>query len=351
MDGPWVRNRERVWWGVVGLAVLALTTYLLLAFVGSVVVGLFLYYATRPVYRLLAERTERRDVAALVTMLVVGVPMLLVIAYTGLVAFRELGGLLEGDQFEAYRGLLAPYVNIASLTRPREVAELLRENADVLASSAGAIFMWMVRLFVILTVAFYLLRDGHKAAAWFRRTFGGVDGAVSFLEGVDRDLSTVYVGNMITVAITAALAVVVFLAFNLVAPESAGIAQPLLLALLVGVFTLLPVLGIKVVYFPYTGYLLVRSLTGDGVPLWVPVAFFLVTATVIDTIPDVFIRSYVSKGNINMGLMLLSYVFGTFAFGWYGLFLGPVVIVVFINFARRVLPNLVETGRERLVTD
>ena len=342
MDGTWAGTRELV---------VALTGYLLLTFFGSVVVGLFLYYAARPVYRRVEARGHRSDVAAMATLLVVGVPMLLVVVYTGLVAVRELGALLEGNQLDAYRALLRPYVNIAAFTRPAQAAELVRENADVLASSVGAVFVVLVRLFVVLTVAFYLLRDDDEAAAWYRRTFGGVDGAVSFLEGVDGDLSTVYVGNVITVAVTAALAGAVFLGFNLVAPSDAGIGRPLLLALLVGVCTLLPVLGIKAVYVPYAGYLLVRSLTGDGVPLWVPVVFFAVTAVVVDTIPDVFIRSYVSKGNINMGLMLLSYVFGTFAFGWYGLFFGPVVLVVFTNFARRVLPNLVATGRKRLVTE
>ncbi|WP_313696171.1 AI-2E family transporter [Halorarum halobium] len=351
MDGAWEQNRERLAWAAVGLLITGLAAYLARSFVGSIVVGVFLYYATRPVFRRLAARTRRRDVSALVTLLVVGLPLLLVIAYTGLVALREVGQLFQGDQLEAYREMLAPYVNIASLARPDELVGLLGENADLLADSAGAIFIWFVRLFVILTVAFYLLRDGHAAAAWYRRTFGGVDGAVAFAEAVDADLSTVYVGNVLTVAITAVIAAVVFLAFNLVAPPDAGVTPPLLLALLVGVFTLLPVLGIKIVYVPYAGYLLVRSLTGDVVPLWVPVAFFVVTVVVVDTVPDVFIRSYVSKGNVNMGLMLLSYVFGTFAFGWYGLFLGPVVLVLFVHFATRILPNLVETGRKRVFTE
>ena len=98
-------------------------------------------------------------------------------------------------------------------------------------------------------------------------------------------------------------------------------------------------------------YLLAISLTGDSLSLWVPVAFFVLTFVVVDAFPDIVIRTYVSKGHINMGLMLLAYVLGTIAFGWYGLFLGPLVLVVFIHFVRRVLPNLVEASAFRFVTD
>ena len=72
---------------------------------------------------------------------------------------------------------------------------------------------------------------------------------------------------------------------------------------------------------------------------------------VIDVIPDVFIRSYVSRGGINMGLMMLSYVLGSIAFGWYGVFLGPIVLVLALHFATDVLPGLVEGRSIRVTTD
>jgi len=79
---------------------------------------------------------------------------------------------------------------------------------------------------------------------------------------------------------------------------------------------------------------------GEG-SLWFPVVFFLVTVVVVDdVIPDFFIRSYVSKGELNMGLLLLTYVLGVVAFGWYGVFFAPIVLVVFIHFVRDILPVL-----------
>jgi len=41
-----------------------------------------------------------------------------------------------------------------------------------------------------------------------------------------------------------------------------------------------------------------------------------------------------------MGLLLLTYVLGVVAFGWYGVFFAPIVLVVFIHFVRDILPVL-----------
>ena len=82
-----------------------------------------------------------------------------------------------------------------------------------------------------------------------------------------------------------------------------------------------------------------------------PVAFAVVTFLVVDAVPDIYVRAYVSRGDINMGLMLLAYTLGVIVFGWYGLFFGPMVLVVFLHFARRVFPNLVHLGSVRLVDD
>lgn len=48
----------------------------------------------------------------------------------------------------------------------------------------------------------------------------------------------------------------VFYGSNFVAPPGTGIRFPVLLGLLIGDATLIPAVGMKIVYFPYTAYLL-----------------------------------------------------------------------------------------------
>lgn len=341
-------SRDQVVWGVVGLLLTVVVAFVLYSFIGALVFGVFFYYALRPIERWLRARMDRPDISVTVTLLVVGLPTLLVLGYAVLVGADEINQLLQQQDGDGVQSLLQPYADVAALTRPERLASLTQENLGAMLSYAGTTFLWVVRLFVIFTVAFYLLRDDAKLADWYRDSFQGVHGAVTFMEGVDDDLTTIYTGNLITIAVTGLLAAAVFYAFDFLAGATV-IAYPFLLGLLVGIFTLVPVVGMKAIYLPYAAYLFVRSLAWGQLPVWIPIAFLVVTVVVIDVIPDVFIRSYVSRGGINMGLMMLSYVLGSIAFGWYGVFLGPIVLVLALHFATDVLPRLVE-GRSILVT-
>jgi len=42
---------------------------------------------------------------------------------------------------------------------------------------------------------------------------------------------------------------------------------------------------------------------------------------------------------------MFAYILGPLLFGWYGLFLGPVVLVLGVHFARLVLPELLHSER------
>jgi predicted PurR-regulated permease PerM len=351
MAVSWDTDWGQFVWAVVGLAIVALAVYTAYTFFGAIVVGLFLYYAVRPVYRRLEEHIDHPSVTASITLLTVGVPLLLVLVYAGFVALQELRQLLGPGVTLGYRSLLRPYFNVSSLLNSNLSFGTVRNYLPLIAQYASTLFMWALRLFVIAVVAFYLLRDDHKASRWARSTFGARGGVVAFLEGVDDDLTTIYTGNLITIVITSAVAVAVYYALNAVSPQGIGIAFPFLLGLLTGIATLVPAVGMKIVYVPYAAYLFYVSYTSQAAPLWFPVAFLVTTFVVVDSVPDFFIRSYVSKGDINMGLMLLSYVFGAVAFGWYGVFFGPVVLVLFLHFARRVFPNLLRRWPDRFVLD
>jgi len=339
----------RVLWAGAGLFIVLSIAFVLYAFVGAIVAGLFLYYALRPVNRWLEDHLDHPNVSATVTLLVVGVPLIVVVGYAGLVSIREADAFLRQVNLGQYRSVLQPYIGIASLTEAGNVLNRISAIAPRLVGLGSTIFLWGIRLFVVVTVAFYLLRDDRKISAWFRETMGREYGVVPFLEGVDSDLDVIYTGNLITIGATGAVAVVVYYGLDFLAPANANIVFPILLGLLTGVATLIPAVGMKLVYFPYTGYLVwVAYTTGGG--YWFPIVFFLVTLVVVDTVPDIFIRAQISKGDLNMGLMLLTYTLGAVVFGWYGVFLGPILLVLFLHFMRDVFPNLIDSGTKEVVS-
>jgi predicted PurR-regulated permease PerM len=72
-----------------------------------------------------------------------------------------------------------------------------------------------------------------------------------------------------------------------------------------------------------------------------PIAFAALSFVVVDTIPDLILRPYVSGRNLHVGLVMFAYIFGPLLFGWYGIFLGPMLLVFVVHFTRLVLPELI----------
>mgnify|MGYP000082529445 CR=1 FL=1 len=334
-------GRERVGWILVGIVIAAPVILVVSSFVGSLTVALFLYYATRPANRWLYARTSRRYLSATVTLLLVGLPILLIFTYAAYVGLQELDQFLQATDLEQVRSALQPYLGSASAFDQDQLVGLVQGNLSRIGTVVGMVAGSLLRLFIVLTVAYFLLVDDGKIGDWFRRSFEDNPAVVQFGEDVDGDLTTLYSGNLLIVVATGAIAVVTFLALDQVAPGGSGISYPILLGLLIGIGTLIPTIGMKIIYVPYTAFLLWRTQTGPGSPLWFPIVFFVVTLIVVDLLPDTVVRSYVASGDYHKGLVMLAYVLGAAVFGWYGIFLAPLLLVLFVHFARDVFPNLV----------
>jgi predicted PurR-regulated permease PerM len=126
-----------------------------------------------------------------------------------------------------------------------------------------------------------------------------------------------------------------------VTPGALRIPFPTLLALLTGLATFIPLVVGKLVYVPLSGYLAYTTTqagTTSGL-VWVG-AFALVSFFLLDLLPQTFIRPYISGRSLHSGLVLLAYVLGAALFGWYGLFLGPLILVLVVQAANVVLPEL-----------
>ena len=359
MHLPWSEAwRTAAWTAVVAALAVVLAVAMQPVF-GSLVFAVWVYYATRRVYGRILDAVDRPNVAATATVLLVLLPVLLVVGFAAWTAVKELGDVLAHSDLEQYQSALQPYVDLAELG-PGRIVEQLRENPrnafdqqlrNLLAgafgqvtTAAGLVFSVLVRVFLMLVFVFYLLRDDHKLAGWFRESVGGDARAVSVLGDVDDHLETVFVGNVVSILVLATFAVVVYNGANYVAPPGYSVPYPLLLGLLTGVGTIVPGIGIKVVYYPLALFLVAVGLT-TAAPLWFPVAFLAVTQVVVDVVPDIFLRSYFSAGDLHMGLVLFSYIVGSIAFGWYGVFLGPILLITIVVVGRDVFPDVATAFR------
>ena len=283
--------------------------------------------------------------------------MLLVLVYTLIIGLHELRHFFQSVRFTKYDTFLDPYINISILKRQQSILDILFHHPfqlleldlwHLLIQYRRRILFYLktianilLRLFLLFSFTFYLLRDDHKIAAWLRDSFEDRHGMIDeYMNGVDEDLRTLYFGNLVHVLVIALFAFVTYQLINVLAPAGTNIPVPTLLALLTGIGSLVPIVGMKIVYFPMTAILIIRALRTDA-PLWFPVVFFVVTLVIVDTIPDFIVRAYVSGRGFHFGLVMFSYILGVVFFGWYGLFLGPIVLVLFLHFMRTIFPQLV----------
>lgn len=343
------------WWAVAAalFVVLALVVY---TYVGTFVLGLFVYYATRRIHRRMRTRVSPPSLAAVVSLLAISTPVLLLLGYTAVVGARELAAVAPDAL--AYTSALEPYMEVEWLRDPEQILSLITENPDRLLAFGsaegieqaidavttylGVVVNVLLHLFVALAIGFYLLRDDRKLAGWFRQEFASDGSATAaYLTAVDRNLESIYFGNILFAAANAVVATVVYNALNVFAPGGLAVPVPSLLGLLTGAGSLVPVVGMKVVWVPVALYLVAVAAVTDPALLWFGLLFAGVTFLLVDTVPEILLRPYISGRDLHVGLVLFAYIFGPLLFGWYGLFLGPLIIVLVVEFARIILPELV----------
>lgn len=334
--------------GLLALVILFIVGYVVLAFIATVVFAIFLYYAIRPIFRFLGRFGLPRRLRAAFSLIIFGVPFLLLIAYTVAIiaievqAFLEEQGLMTNLSEQIATELNIAQFDLAALETLVTNSETLPPPdvlLDTLASAtsvAGGAFFQFV---LIVAAVYYMLADGPRLVEWFLDTYDESGVLREYVRVVDPELSKTLFGNIANIFITGIIAILTFWAYNLLVPAAIQIPFPALAGTLVGVASLIPAIGIKLVYVPLTAGLAGKAWLADDPGLFLPVAvLFVVSAILLDFIPDIFVRAQFSGERTHTGLLMLSYIAGPTFFGFYGLFLAPMLLIVAINATTILLP-------------
>ncbi|WP_435099979.1 AI-2E family transporter [Halarchaeum sp. P4] len=338
-------RRERVLlWGIV-LSLGGVVAVALYSFVGTFVLGLFIYYGVRPVYRRLDGRLSS-GAAALCTLLLVALPFFLVAGYLALMGFHELL-----PRIRSYQEVLRPYIEVDPLLQQpvEEFLDYLRNPASSSITGlleqarhyVGLVSNALMNLLLATLFAFYLLRDGNALRRWFREFAGADSATVAYVSAVDRDLETMYYGTVLMVFVVAVGAFVVYHAYNLLAPAAIAIPFPTALAVATGLTTLIPLVVGKVVYVPLVGYLWYSAYRSPDATFVFPLLLLVVCFLFLDFLPMTFVLPELAGRGTHVGLVMFGYIVGTMVFGWYGLFLGPLTVVLCVQAVRILLQPLV----------
>lgn len=334
-----------------GLAVAALflvIAYVVEAFIGVVVFAIFLYYSVRPIHRFLRRFGLPRRARAALALFLFGVPFVVLLGYTLAIVVIEVQAFVGayGIQDELVETILEE-TDVTGIDLDQLRAALAGVGASQSLVAIGLSFTGalsvvssvFIQLLILVVLTYYMLVDGPRLKEWVLATFDERGVMRRYAEEVDPELSMTLFGNIVNVFVTAIVGVITFYAYNAVAPAAVEVPFPALVGSLAGVGSLIPVFGIKLVYFPVTiGLVAVAVATGETGLLIYVAGFFAASSVFVDFIPDFFIRALISGEKTHTGMLLVSYIVGPAVFGFYGLFLLPILLILAINATEVLLP-------------
>jgi predicted PurR-regulated permease PerM len=279
-----------------------------------------------------------------VTMLLI-VPVLLVLLY----ATRE-----AIDSSAKIQGMMGNGVNVV----PSAVMDWVREhlpesaqNMDIigplrqaaekvatyLASSLGGLlknaFSFVMNLFILLFALFFMFRDGEAILR-----------AVRHLMPFEKDLQDSMLsesGDLIFASVAVALLIALIQGFlGGVAFALTGLPAPIFMAVLIAFFSIVPVVGSALVWFPAGLWLAVQGHWGRAVVI-------LILCGGVAGFADNLVRPLLlrNRTKLNDLLLFISILGGLQVFGLLGLVVGPTVVAAALGVLRVYMEHREEVER------
>lgn len=314
-------NRTRAFFLLVLATVAVLSLLVTLPYAQYILLGILLAYVLRPLHRRLAPRIGPRLSAGTLIVATVFAVLLPVFALVSVVIGQALSLLAAVRNGELDYAIVEEWVqvylgvdvNVRELVRSLTIdarATLFDNALELFGGFSNA----TVGLAVLLFVLYYLLKDGHRLLAWLRHVSPlPADVQDELLATLDRLMWAVLVGNVLVAIVQGVLTGIGF--------AIVGLPSVLFWTVMTTALSLLPLIGASVVWFPAGVYLVA---TGDVVSG----AFILVYGAVVVSLSDNYLRPLIGghEAQLNPGLFIVGIFGGIGAFGFVGLFYGPIVL-------------------------
>ena len=322
------------------IAVSLTFAWILWPFYGAILWGTVLATVFAPLHRRLSSSMpQRRNLAALATVLIIVtmviLPLMLIAASllqeaTGLYKRIQSGELDFGRSFQQFREALPPWATSLldrfGLTDLRGVLERLSDGlmkgSEFLAAQALTIGQstvdFVVSLFVMLYLLFFLLRDGDALA---KRIKDAVPLRADQKHALFGKFATVIratvKGDILVAVLQGTLGGIIFWVL--------GIYAPVLWAVVMAFLSLLPAVGTASVWLPVAIYLLATGSVWQGVVL---IGYGVLVISLVDN----FLRPFLVGRDTKMPdyVVLTSTLGGIAIFGLNGFIIGPVIAAMFI---------------------
>jgi predicted PurR-regulated permease PerM len=323
---------------LLALAAIAIYFCYLIArpFLNPVFLAVMIAIVFHPVHLRIQARVRSRNTAALISIFLVLLLVVVPAVGLGVVLSKEIRGLyVLLDQRSAEQGGWNPYVmhamerllnwagkyiDLSSLDLRGALLRWLEQISRTLLSWGAQVLSNTISFLVEAVVAFFtlffLFREGgsmkERALALVPLRSGQVERLITGVS--DSIVANVY-GCL---AVGAAQGALMSLAFWVL-----GLPSPILWGVVTGLLSLIPIVGSAAVWLP------AAIILAAGGHWWKGLILLVWGAAIVGQI-DSFIRPYVISGRVKLHTLLVFFALmgGVKAFGVMGLFIGPVVLSV-----------------------
>ena len=339
MNSPNLAGLEDKTFLVLIVAVSVAFAWILWPFYGSVFWGTVLAILFAPPYRrLLTSMGQRRTLAALVTVLIVLMIVILPLTLISALLLQEgfsvyeriqSGELNIGQYFQQVFAALPVWVTelldrfgLTNLGLMQErLSTGLMKGSQFLAAQALSIgqntFDLIVNLFIVLYLLFFLLRDGDDLSNRIRVAIPlHAEQQRALFNKFTTVIRATVKGNVVVAVVQGTLGGLFWFL---------GVHAPVLWAVLMALLSLLPAVGAGLVWLPVAVYFLVTGATWQGVVL---IAYGALVIGLVDNI----LRPILVGKDTKMPdyVVLISTLGGLAIFGLNGFVIGPVIAAMFM---------------------
>lgn len=330
------------------------TVYLTKDFLYTILLSIVMVFLLKPLFAAFFRLTGQRQISSLFSIMIVFIFILAVLLGITTVLLVEISnlersGVLSGIQFDAVvsemdrwamsalPAWIYNYVNVIVLRNVQEISDIPVTIAtwlfpivqQQLASFASNLPVLFAQLIVVVFFTYYILIDGKeflaRAVDLVPRTKRAI--VLDFLQELSGIYNTLFSVYFTTSMLSGVLAAIGF--------SMLGVPYPYLMGAIVGIFTLVPMLGPPFVFVPLALYSLFM---GDAIRFLIIIIFGTVVLMVI---PENVIRPNLAmkSSRIHPIITLLAYTAPIFVVGIIGVIIGPTLYGFLLAAYRAAINN------------
>lgn len=330
------------------------TVYLTKDFLYTILLSIVMVFLLKPLFAAFFRLTGQRQISSLFSILIVFIFILAILLGITTVLLVEISnlersGVLSGIQFDAVvsemdgwamsalPAWIYNYVNVIVLKNVQEISDIPVTIATwlfpivqrQLASFASNLPVLFAQLIVVVFFTYYILIDGKeflaRAVDLVPRTKRAI--VLDFLKELSGIYNTLFSVYFTTSMLSGVLAAIGF--------SMLGVPYPYLMGAIVGIFTLVPMLGPPFVFIPMALYSLFM---GDVIRFLIIIIFGTVVLMVI---PENVIRPHLAmkSSRIHPIVTLLAYTAPIFVVGIIGVIIGPTLYGFLLAAYRAAINN------------